>query len=327
MSFDRPGGNNAVGTLRSIDRATLRAEFGSAGFVGAIALLAHLPGLESSLFPELGALSNDIAKRPHGTWARAPLMLVATPLITAVIGVTLVNNGGFGVLTVLTDVATSMLVMKWLRSPIAPALSAGLLPLVLDLHSWKYPPSTMIGTGLLALFSIFRQRRHSFPAAAASRHDVDDTLEQVPDGPHWLPVFFATVACLTLLAAWSGLRLLLFPPLMVIGFEMFAHPSACPWIARPWRMPLACTLSAAAGVCAVDWLGAGVLAAILAMLAGSLILRLLDLHAPPVLAVGLLPDVMRHPSYALASTVLAGTTTFFLAFAIWAEATRRPWQQ
>jgi hypothetical protein len=57
-----------------------------------------------------------------------------------------------------------------------------------------------------------------------------------------------------LLAQWSGWRFLLFPPLAVIGFEMFAHSASCPWAGRPLTLPLACALSATGGVAMV---GAG----------------------------------------------------------------------
>jgi len=41
-----------------------RADAGSVLFMGMIAALAQLSGVGLLLFPELGALSNDIVKRP-----------------------------------------------------------------------------------------------------------------------------------------------------------------------------------------------------------------------------------------------------------------------
>jgi hypothetical protein len=47
--------------------------------MGLIALAARLTGVELLMFPELGALSEDIIKRPYETWASAPFMLVLPP--------------------------------------------------------------------------------------------------------------------------------------------------------------------------------------------------------------------------------------------------------
>ena len=55
----------------------------------------------------------------------------------------------------------------------------------------------------------------------------------------------------------------------------------------------------------------------LIMMLGILVLRLLDLHAPPVLAVGMLPMVMPHPGYMFGASVFIGTTLFIVSFLLW----------
>jgi hypothetical protein len=115
----------------------------------------------------------------------------------------------------------------------------------------------------------------------------------------------------------TGLRFILFPPLVVIGFEMFGHTDICPWAKRPLWLPLACFLSAAGGIVFLKLLGFGPLTAACDTAWGILILRLLDLHVPPALAVALLPMVMDHPTYAYPFSVGAGTlamTLWFLAY-------------
>jgi hypothetical protein len=303
--------------LHRIRLLPLRADAGSMLFMGMIAALAQLSGVGLLLFPELGALSNDIIKRPRGTWASAPLMLLATPLLTASIGVALARHMGFGVPAVLLNVGASVLVIHLLRSPIAPAISAGLLPLVLGVHSVGYPLAITVGTGLLALLSILQRQRAAPAPPPDARDAVDDLMERPPADARGWPPFALALVVVAGLAQWSGWHFMLFPPLVVIGFEMFAHPHACPWARHPWRLPLACLVSAAAGVAAVSWLGPGVLAAMAAMFAGIVVLGLLDLHAPPVLAVGLLPLVMEHPDLRFIGAVLAGTVLFTSAFVSW----------
>lgn len=312
-----PSGTEASG-------AGLRAEFASLLYIAVIALGAQLSGFIYVLFPELAALAHDILKRPHGTWARAPLLLIITPLLTGITGTLIARSLSYGVIAVLLATGLAIVIIRLLRSPIAPAISAGLLPVTLGVTSYWYPASLLFGTVLLAV--IARLRRTLSPAVpdpASASGAIDDALEDLPRDYSWVPFFLTFLAGVALLASLSGEHLLLFPPLVVIGFEMFAHTSICPWARRPLVLPLACALSAAAGVLFVSLLGAGPLAAALSMAFGIVMLRILDLHVPPVLAVGLLPFVMVHPNYSFPIAVAIGTALLILSFLLWQKLTAR----
>ena len=286
-------------------------------YIGLIAAVAKASGHAYVLFPELAALGHDVLKRPAGSWARAPLMLVTTPLLTGVIGTLLARHLPYGLLAVMLDVGLAVFVIALLKSPIAPAISAGLLPLVLGVRSWWYPPSLLIGTGLLAGIAALRTR-FAPPAVDRSAEDrVDDEVESAPGTLAWLPVFALFVAVTALASQVTGWRLVLFPPLVVIGFEAFAHAEVCPWAPRPLALILACTLTATAGLASMAVLGAGPLAAMCSLFAGVIVLRVLDLHVPPALAVGLLPFVMPHPSVHYAVAVLLGTSLETALFLLW----------
>jgi hypothetical protein len=87
----------ASGPRPSRERRLLRAQRwltapATAAYIAVIALIAQATGLDYVLFPELGALAQDVLQRPHGTWARAPVMLVLTPSLTAVVGTLLTQN-------------------------------------------------------------------------------------------------------------------------------------------------------------------------------------------------------------------------------------------
>lgn len=297
-----------IGAARSA-RTTWLAEAASALYIGVIALVAQTTGIFYVLFPELGALGHDVLKRPRGTWASAPLLLVATPFLTAVGGTLITRHLQYGMVAVLLDVGYSVLVIGAMRSPIAPAISAGLLPLCLSIRSWWYPPSLLIGTGVLAATAALRRRRAGAPTPALTDpHDlVDDIVEEPPPGYGWVPFFVAFLLVTIAASEITGWRLVLFPPLVVIAFEAFAHSAVCPWAGRPIALTLACGVTALAGVLCATHLGTGPLGAMSSMLAGVAVLRVLDLHIPPALAVGLLPFVIPHPDYRFPLAVTLGT--------------------
>lgn len=287
------------------------------GFVTAISALAQITGVRFFLFPEIGALSYEVLRRPNGAWAKAPMMLMLTPFCAGLVGTITTHLFPYGVFSIIINIISGMAIIRLLKSPITPAISAGLLPLTLGDASWWYPPSLLVGTGLLAGVSMLQRRREEGyeekPAPGVKNHGD-------ASGGHdasWIPflcAFFLLAACS---ASLSGMRFLLFPPLAVIAVEMFAHAPACPWAQRPLLLPAACGLMIVAGLLIVGWLGTGAVAAALTVILGVSVLRVLALHAPPALAVGLLPFVVPQPDYRYALAVVLGTALLTLVFLLW----------
>jgi hypothetical protein len=147
---------------------------------------------------------------------------------------------------------------------------------------------------------------------------VDEQIEETPVGSYyWLVALILFVAVAVMFVNLTGLRFLLFPPLVVIGFEMFGHTAICPWAKRPLLLPVACFLTAAGGLFFWNLLGAGPLAAACSMAWGILVLRIFDLHVPPALAVALLPFVMDSPTIAYPISVGIGTLLMTLWFLLY----------
>jgi hypothetical protein len=202
----------------------------SALYIGVIALVAQATGLFYVLFPALGALGHDMLMRRRGTWARATVLLVVTPLLTAIGGTLITRHLSYEILAVFLSVGYSVLVIGVLSSPIAPAISAGLLPLCLNLRSWWYAPSLLIGTGLLAGIAALRSKAEGRAVRIAGPRDLaDDIVEEAPANYSWVPFFLAFLLLTVVASEITGWRLVLFPPLVVMAFEAFAHPSVCPW--------------------------------------------------------------------------------------------------
>jgi hypothetical protein len=295
----------------------LGAELIAILYIALIAEIAHATGAFYVLFPELGALSHDVLTRPRGTWARAPLLLAITPVLTGVIGVIATQALPYGFLSVLLTVGGAIAMVLALRSPIAPAISAGLLPLVLGVKSWWYPAGIMLGTVILAVLSVSWRElsvAQNWLEPISATEVVDEAIEQTPEGYYWLIPLILFVATAVMFVTLTGLRFILFPPLVVIGFEMFGHTAICPWAKRPLVLPIACLLTAAVGLIFWNLLGVGPLAVACSMAGGVAVLRLCDLHVPPALAVALLPFVMDRPTIAYPLSVGIGTLLMTLSF-------------
>src|SRR5579871_931316 len=201
------------------------AEIVSLVYIAFIAVVANATGAFYVLFPELGELSHDVFTRPRGTWANAPLMIAITPVITGAIGIVITNALPYGFFSVLLDVVEKNVVVLGLRSPVAPAISAGLLPLVLGVTSWWYPPGIMFGTVLLAALSIPWKRygaNDEVEVAETASQVAEEIAEDVthelaaPVRARWkkLAALMAFVAVAVLAVKLTGWRFILFPPLV-----------------------------------------------------------------------------------------------------------------
>jgi hypothetical protein len=319
---------------RRLGRAhRLAAELIAFAYIAAIAEIAYVTGAFYVLFPELGALSHDVFIRPRGIWAAAPFLLAITPVLTGAIGIVFTRTLPYGYVSVLLTVAGAVAVIFALKSPIAPAISAGLLPLVLGIKSWWYPPGILLGTVLLAGLSIPWKKlsiARNWLEPLNPREVVDETIEQIPAGSYWLAALMVFVAVAVFFVELTGrpaiekflgnsreLRFILFPPLVVIGFEMFGHTAICPWARKPLILPAACFVTAGGGLLFWHLLGVGPAAAACSMAWGMVALRFFDLHVPPALAVALLPQVMDSPTSAYPISVGAGTLLMTLWFLLY----------
>jgi hypothetical protein len=286
-------------------------------FMGLIALAAHLTGMAVVLFPELSALSQDVLLRPSGEWARQPAQLVLAPTLTAAFGLFCTRHLHYGALNILLIVIVSLAVVRLLRCSMSPAISAGVLPLVLNEHSWFYPLAIFVDLSLLALILMLRKRyppstsQHSVSQAKQSQ--VLDTLEAVSRNRFWFVALMGLVLVVGAAAQFTGMRFLLFPPLIVMGYELFGHPEVPGWMKRPALLPFVCLITAGAGLIAEHILHPTFVAVMITMLCSVGVLRLFDLHMPPALAIGILPFVIKSPDYRYALSVFLGTVVLTLS--------------
>ena len=317
----RPSGCGRVeGLSRSAvmgPRQHLTWALATAIFIALIAAMAKATGQAYVLFPELGALAWVIFTDPKGPWATSPRLLMLTPFLTALLGVAITRSLPYGPLALGLDVVGCLLIIRGLRSPIVPAISAGVLPLALGIHDWAYPVSILVGTGGLALLSQWRALRLA-PAPTASApiaegsptalDRIESSFAMTPTVPlrRWagaLAVFLALG--LVFVKVWDS-PLVLFPPLLVIAYDMLALPHHSPWLGRGGAMMVVGTGAAWAGYGLVAAFGVVPWAAFLAVLITLGLLRLARLTCPPCLGMALLPFVITHPTAAYPWQALTG---------------------
>lgn len=308
----------ALSVLSKPQRTTVIAELLAVSFMGVVAIAARGSGVSLLLFPELAALSHDVLVRPRGKWASQPIRMIATPTLTAIAGLLVTRHTHYGAIPLLAITLASLAIIRLLRSSIAPAISAGVLPMVLDERHWMYPLAIFIGlAGLVAILSIWRKTLSWMDAAQgeSAGETIKDALEADSTNRFWPVTLLVFVLVLALAGQLTGLRFILFPPLIVMAYEILGHPELPGWIERPALFPLVCLITSSVGLLACLSYGGGALGVVVTVSASIILLRVFHLHMPPALAVGLLPFVMTAPNIWYPVSVGIGTaalTAWFL---------------
>ena len=290
-----------------------------------VAAYSRIPYL---LFPELAAVSFDVLTRPSGKWAREPFKLAAAPVITAVIGILVAAWVPYGVVSLLVMTLVSLGVILAWRSAMSPAISAGLLPIALGETSWRYPVCILGTLGSLACLLLV-WKSTAFGRELSPRHDageVIEVLESQPKGKWWFPSLLLFVAVLAGAAQLSGWRFILFPPLVVMAYEMLGHTDTCPWSKAPFTFPVVCTLSAFVGLACLRWIPIAPASAVLVLAFALMSLQVSRLRLPPALAIGLIPFILPSPSWRFGASVAIGTCALTVWFLIHRRLVRSPAQ-
>jgi hypothetical protein len=137
---------------------------------------------------------------------------------------------------------------------------------------------------------------------------IESSFAMTPTVPlrRWagaLAVFLALG--LVFVKIWDS-PLVLFPPLLVIAYDMLALPHHSPWLGRGGAMMVVGTGAAWAGYGLEAAFGVVAWAAFLAVLITLGLLRLARLTCPPCLGLALLPFVITHPNAAYPWQALTG---------------------
>ena len=285
-------------------------------FMEAVAAAAHGTGVNLLLFPELAALSHDVLTRPEGKWASQPFRFILTPTLAAVAGLFITRHAPYNPIAILAIVSAGLLTIRLLRSSIAPAISAGVLPMLLDERHWTYPLA--IGAGLVGLALLLWVWRRCASSVAASRdllnEKIDDALEMRPAEHFWPITLLAFVWVVAVISQLTGLRFILFPPLIVMACEILGHPEVPGWMEHPALFPLVSSLTACVGLVACRDCNSRPAGVVLAVAISILLLRLFRMHMPPALAIGVLPFVISGPNIWYPISVVIGTTALTFWF-------------
>ncbi|QEM09319.1 hypothetical protein [Mucilaginibacter rubeus] len=236
------------------------------------------------ILPEMAALAIGCLIHQNSAWLAKPLHIFLLPSITA-IGGFVINRLDVNLpAKLILAVMFVLLTLRVFRSGLAPALATGLLPVITNATSVYFIFSILTLTFILAI-SLYA-KREALPAPMVSkRQRPQDNI-----------LYIIFVSAWVLICAQNGwMYIAAIPPVLVVGYESMHKEEYT--FKMFYKQVICLSLAAYIGIQSLYFLNNLLLAALLDLVAVTLMLRLVSFKLTPAYAMSLLPMVLHHPSH------------------------------
>src|SRR5690625_4778114 len=246
-------------------------------FIVAMITASVLLNNHQIILPELAAMAIAMWVYREAGWIRQPSKILLAPSLTAVIGFSVNLLQISYVAKIGLTLVLLMLLLRLIRSNLAPSIATGLLPVVIDVDGWSFIISTFILTFILMLgVLLFR---------------LNNGLEKEVKIQYKYMVVF-----LVLNFVWIGLtwaigypQLAAIPPILVVVYESLQKPMYNGKVA--FKQSFVLTISATVGTLLYFALDSWILVTLIDMILMYILLRIVGVRIPAVYAFPLLPFI------------------------------------
>jgi hypothetical protein len=235
------------------------------------------------ILPEMAALAIGCLIQQYPAWLAKPFHIFLLPSITA-IGGFLINKADLYLATKLILVVIFVLLtLQVFKSALAPALATGLLPVITNATSLYFIFSIVAFTFLLFV-SLHIKREAPLTQTVLKRQKPQDNI-----------LYIAFISAWVLICSKNGcMYIAAIPPVLVVGYES-VHKEEYTF-KMMYKQVICLALAAFIGIQSLYFLNNLLLAALLDLIAVSLMLRLLAFKLTPAYAMSLLPMVLHSAS-------------------------------
>ncbi|WEE35649.1 hypothetical protein [Lactiplantibacillus paraplantarum] len=267
------------------------------------------------ILPEIGALTAGTWVYRKNEWVQQPLKLFLVPSGTAIIGFLVNQLSWTYTLKVMVGLLLMLLLLKGLKSNLAPAFATGLLPIIINATHWSFIVAILFWT-LCLMTGAWMQRPEQLRKVTVTAVN------------YWQMLGF-----ISLVFVWVGLvwlagqpQMAAIPPVIVVFFEAAQQPEYSATMAIKQWLALSAAASVGVGIHLLfaSWL----LTTVIALPLVYLWLRMLNLKLPAAYAFPLLALVLpanmfdKLPrSAGLAAAFFLGTLLIYRQILSWVRTT------
>ena len=110
---------------------------------------------QHSFVPELAVLCFGILRYPSGNWATDKIGAILGPTLSALASTWISIYIGKTPVGVVLSLATTIIILRLLKSVVFPAISAGLFAVLFQINSFYYPLYMFLSCLIVSLISFF----------------------------------------------------------------------------------------------------------------------------------------------------------------------------
>ena len=122
--------------------------------------LSEVIGEKEIIFPEIAAIGIGAILAPKQSWNVSPSLMIGSIAFMALVGTSIVRYLSFPYfVSIILALIIAVFVIAFVGMGFVPAISAGVLPVVLNCGSWVYPLSATLMTSLICLMRFFLVRK------------------------------------------------------------------------------------------------------------------------------------------------------------------------
>lgn len=250
------------------------------------------------ILPEIGALTAGTWIYQNDGWINQPLKIFLAPSGTAIIGF-LINQLNISYAQkVLLGLLLMLILLKILKSNLAPSFATGLLPIIINATHWSFIVAILLFTSIL-MAGVVIQGNYK-------QTEPSDSIKK----QHML--IFTVMAIVWVGAVWffGFSQMAAIPPVMVVFFEVLQKPD------YNWRMAskhfIALVGAATIGVLVHLLIASWLLSAIISLPLVFVLLQVLKIKLPAAFAFPLLALVLPINMFRMLPITAIIATTFFL---------------
>ncbi|UVI28418.1 hypothetical protein [Paenibacillus spongiae] len=229
------------------------------------------------ILPEIAAMAIAMWAYREAGWIRRPSMITIAPTLTALSGF-LINQLPIAYIgKVLLALIIMMLILRILRSNLAPSIATGLLPLVINTSHWSFVLIVLILTLILMLGVV--------------AFSLNKGLERTVKIPYKYMLVFLALTFIWVGVCWlAGYpQFSVIPPILVVVYESLHKPMYNGKMA--FKQGLVLTLSATIGTLLYFSMDSWILITLLDMLLMLGLSLLVGIRIPAIYAFPLLPFI------------------------------------
>lgn len=250
------------------------------------------------ILPEIGALTAGTWIYQNGGWINQPLKIFLAPSGTAIIGF-LINQLSIGYAQkVLLGLLLMLILLRVLRSNLAPSFATGLLPIIINATYWSFIIAILLFTLILTAGVLIQGAyKNTTPSSTIQKRHM---------------LIFAVMALIWVGSVWlfGFSQMAAIPPVMVVFFEVLQKPQ------YSWKMAIkhftALVGATSIGVLVHTFIASWLLSAIIALTLVFILLQILKIKLPAAFAFPLLALVLPNNMFHMLPVTAILATLFFL---------------